>query len=238
MELRVCGSSSKGNAYALCCNDEILLIEAGCKLQDIFKNIDYKLSSVKGLVYSHSHGDHSKYAHEFVKMGFPVYTHPAAVEASGFIGLNGLDPKKKLVMGGFKIQAIEVKHNVPCYSFVIDCPDTSRVLFITDCADFPWKVNGVNHLLCEANYMEDIILDRAARDEWSASASNNHLSIEQSVSIIKRHFSAKLQTVVLLHLSDGNSDENRFREMVKRETGIEPYIADSEMKIKLDLEEF
>ena len=86
--------------------------------------------------------------------------------------------------------------------------------------------------------MEDIILDRAARDEWSASASGNHLSIEQSVNIIKRHFSAKLQTVVLLHLSDGNSDEKRFREMVKIATGIEPYIADSGMKIKLNLEDF
>ena len=41
--LRIVGSSSKGNAYILECNNEILLIEAGIPFRPINKNISYKL---------------------------------------------------------------------------------------------------------------------------------------------------------------------------------------------------
>lgn len=55
MELKVMGSSSKGNSYALCCNEEILLVEAGIKVQDIIKGIDYQLKKVRGVIFSHQH---------------------------------------------------------------------------------------------------------------------------------------------------------------------------------------
>lgn len=133
---------------------------------------------------------------------------------------------------------MEVDHNVPCYSYIIDCPDDIRVLFITDTANFKYRVKGVHCLMVEANYSEDVILDHAVQDQWSQSASENHLSIDQAVEVIKRHDTVDLQDIILLHLSDGNSDEKMFKKMVKEETGHDCYIADKGLIVELKNREF
>ena len=57
MLLRVEGSSSLGNSYALIAdNGEILAIEAGCKFADFKKMIDWRISDVVGCIVSHEHG--------------------------------------------------------------------------------------------------------------------------------------------------------------------------------------
>ena len=57
MLLKCCGSSSKGNSYALIANNgEILAIEAGCKMFDFKQMIDWKVSCVVGCIISHEHG--------------------------------------------------------------------------------------------------------------------------------------------------------------------------------------
>ena len=49
-------SSSAGNAYALDAGNEILLLEAGVKMAEVKRNIDFRLSDVVGVCVSHSHG--------------------------------------------------------------------------------------------------------------------------------------------------------------------------------------
>jgi len=50
------GSSSIGNAYAIDAGGEILLLEAGCKMADVKRQINYRLNDVVGVCVSHSHG--------------------------------------------------------------------------------------------------------------------------------------------------------------------------------------
>lgn len=92
--------------------------------------------------------------------------------------------------------------------------------------------------MVEANYDEDVILDNAVQDKWSSSASSNHLSINQSIEMIKRHDTVDLQDIILLHLSDGNSDAKKFQRMVKAETGHDCYIADKGLVVELKDREF
>ena len=56
MKLITIGSNSIGNAYALDAGGEILLLEAGCKMADVKRVIDYRLNDVVGVVLSHAHG--------------------------------------------------------------------------------------------------------------------------------------------------------------------------------------
>lgn len=56
MLLRVIASGSKGNSYALIGDSEILLIEAGVRLMEVKKNIDFQISKVVGCLVSHEHG--------------------------------------------------------------------------------------------------------------------------------------------------------------------------------------
>lgn len=149
-----------------------------------------------------------------------------------------LATKKKYNIGRFSVQCLEVIHDVPCYSYIIDCPDDIRVLFITDTCDFRYRVKGVHCLMVEANYDEDVILDNAVQNVWSRSASSNHLSIDQAIDIIKRHDTVDLQDIILLHLSDGNSDSDKFKRMVKKEIGYESVIADKGVVVELKNSEF
>lgn len=231
--LTVLGSSSKGNGYLLEYGEEILIIEAGLSYEKVvLPSINWEHYRVVGCLVSHSHGDHSKYVKEYIKKAVYVYGNPDIERVVPLL------TKSKYSIGSFKVQCLEVPHNVPCYSYIIDCPDGIRVLFITDTSDFKYKVKGVNCLMVEANYSEDVILDHAVQDQWSRSASENHLSIDQAIEAIKRHDTVNLQDIILLHLSDGNSDESMFKKMVKEETGHDCYIADKGLIVELKNSEF
>lgn len=56
MKLIVVNSNSTGNAYALDSGSEILLLEAGVKMAEVKRCINYRLSDVVGVCVSHSHG--------------------------------------------------------------------------------------------------------------------------------------------------------------------------------------
>lgn len=150
-----------------------------------------------------------------------------------------LEIKKKYCIGNFKVQCLLVPHgDTPCYSFIIDHECLGRVLFITDCSTFPYNVKGINHLLIESNYMTDIIEDNAVDNIWNSSASNTHMEISTTIEVVKRHYSSDLMATCLLHLSNGNSDKYKFKKMITDEVGIIPYIAEPNLIIELNKEEF
>ena len=92
--------------------------------------------------------------------------------------------------------------------------------------------------MIETNYSQDVIENNAIKDEWSSSASNNHLSLEQAIDVIKRHKNRHLKKVIGLHLSNQNSDEQMFADRIFEETGIRAIFANSNMNIELKKEEF
>lgn len=53
--LKVISSGSQGNAYALCADDEILLLDLGVKAVDIKKSIDFRISDVVACLVTHNH---------------------------------------------------------------------------------------------------------------------------------------------------------------------------------------
>ena len=56
MKLIVINSNSSGNSYALDAGDEILLLEAGCKMAEVKRFINYRMSEIVGVCVSHAHG--------------------------------------------------------------------------------------------------------------------------------------------------------------------------------------
>lgn len=53
--LKVIASGSSGNCYALCSDDEILLLDLGIKELGIKKSIDFRISDVVGCCVTHNH---------------------------------------------------------------------------------------------------------------------------------------------------------------------------------------
>ena len=93
--------------------------------------------------------------------------------------------------------------------------------------------------MLEANYDEEIIIDRMINDTYSASASQNHLSINQTIEILKNNYSSELQSITLIHLSDGNANAKRFKRRVQEELGFDNVvIADKGIVVELNKSEF
>lgn len=103
---------------------------------------------------------------------------------------------------------------------------------------FPHKIKDINHLLIEANYSNDILIDRLCDNVEIRSNNQYHMEINETLNCIKNLYNSDMQTIILLHLSDGQSNERLFRKMVYDEVGIMPYVADKGLVVDIDKEEF
>lgn len=54
-KLKVVGSSSKGNSYIIETSNESLILELGCKWNEILESIEYNLKKVRAALVSHHH---------------------------------------------------------------------------------------------------------------------------------------------------------------------------------------
>lgn len=172
-----------------------------------------------------------------LKNGLSVYS--CQEVANTYQGVKALPLGVKAQIGGFKVQPLLVPHNTECYAYIITHEEFGKIVFVTDCSDFKYKIKGVQHWLIESNYSDDIIIDNMCNNEYSRSASKNHLEIGQTIDVLKHNYSPELQNVVLLHLSKGNSNAQEFIQRVKSELCFENvFVADKGLFLTLNKSEF
>ncbi len=240
MKLRVIGSSSLGNCYVLDGSQEALLIECGCRLADVKQAINWQIGKVVGAVVTHRHKDHSGYVAEIAATGIRVLALADVFEAHGLIGnpfTIAIEPNKAYKVGGFLIQPFSVHHDVPCVGYVIQHPEMGKLLFVTDTAAMGYKISGLNHIMIEANYADDIVLQNIENGSLSATLRNrlfgSHLEIETTKRILRRQNLSEVENCILIHLSNGNSNEKRFIREISELTGKPTYAASKNMVIDL-----
>lgn len=216
MKMTVLGSGSSGNCYLLDDGNEILILEAGIPFEEVKKSIDYQVSRIVGVLSSHEHGDHRKHLHEYEKIGIPVlkgnethYYNSIRFTASYF--------------GRFYVQPFEVVHDVPCYGYLIFHKDMGQLLFVTDTEYVKYRFIGINHIMVEANYAQDIIDENVNTgiipDSLRKRIMKSHTSLETAKGIVTANRNPMLRNVILLHLSGHNSDRKRFVSEMKEIAG-------------------
>lgn len=142
-------------------------------------------------------------------------------------------------LGRFKIQRVDLFHNAQNIGFIIDTPDNQRISFFTDTNSIPYRFKKVNHFIVECNYDADILIDNACNNVYSQSASENHLEIEDTIEFLKQNYSSSLQTIILIHLSNGNINAEKAKQRVKDELGFENvYVAGKGLIVELNKDEF
>jgi len=209
--LRVIGSSSKGNGYILRCGSEVLLLELGVQWRVIKRALDYNIRGIVGALVSHSHLDHAKYISQVLEAGINVYSNQDVVEKNKGVTFASTD--KNLYLGGFKVRPFLLKHDVPC-GYLIYHEDLGKLVFITDTNEVDYKFKGVNHYLIESNYsdayMMQKMMDSTISIDSKVRVADTHLSLEKALDVLKENRDEELRTIVLLHLSDRNSDAKAF----------------------------
>ena len=233
--LKVIGSGSKGNNYIIEAGDEHLLLDLGCKWGDILQGLNYDISNCYALV-THLHGDHAKYIPQALKSQIPVYSNQEV--ADKFQDVKVLKPRVQYKIGGFVVMALPVQHNCDNYSYLITHEEFGSLVLCTDAISFPYKIKGLNHLMIESNYSEDLMIDNLCKNETIRSHNEYHMEIEQSINAIKRNINPDLRTLCLIHLSDSQSSESGFKQRIFDEFGLDCYIAEKGVEIPLDKFDF
>ena len=235
MKLTILGSSSSGNCYLIHNDNECLIIEAGIRLQDVKKAIDFKTSIIKGCISSHVHGDHSKYIEQYAKAGIPVYGHETVFEMRNqHHNYHFIRERKSFKVGGFRVLPLPLTHDVPCFGFYINHPDTGNFCFITDTAEVNYKFKELNHVLIECNYDRELIDTNETLYQIRDRVITSHLSLEQCVDFLNSNDLSQVYNVVLLHASDFNSDTRYFKRKVESVFNKSVYVAEKGLKIDLN----
>lgn len=240
MKLHILGSNSLGNCYVLESDTEALILEAGLRMQNVKKALRWQIRKVVGAVITHEHNDHAGYVREMAASGVLVLALEEVFKTHGLSGkpfTKAIVPNKGYKVGGFKVFAVPVKHDVPCLGYIITHPDMGKLLFITDTVTLDVLVPGLNHIMIEANYADDIVERNIESGEMPEAMRprllNSHMEISQTKAILAENDLTHVDNIVLIHLSDGNADEARFVREVEELTGKTVYAANAGMTLNL-----
>lgn len=242
MKLKVIGTGSSGNAYILGNEDEALLIECGVKITDIKKALNFDYSKVVGCIVSHEHQDHCKAANEVMRLGIDVYTGAKThQEINGDVIHRSLPiaSRQTIQLGGFKIMAFDVKHDAAePLGFLIEHNDCGRVIFLTDTYYCKYTFPGLNNIIIEANYSKAIIDQKYGTESGKEFLRNrilqSHFSLENCKDMLAANDLSQVNNIVLIHLSDSNSDEKQFQKEVSEQTGKNVTVASNGIEIQFN----
>lgn len=243
MNLHVLGSSSAGNGYILENGSEALIIECGIKLHEVKKVLNYRIGIITGAVCSHVHGDHSGKVAEYLKAGIHTLAGADVFEKHGY------GPYARIIktgkgfrFGRFSVVPFPLEHDVPCFGFLIEHPETGKIVFLTDTYYCTYTFRDVNHWIIEANYADDIIekkiLEGKTHRAMLPRLRSSHMELETTKDIMRANDMRLTHNIVLCHLSDSHSDETRFISEIQALTGNQVFAAKKGLTVNFSIDPF
>jgi len=239
MQLKVIGSSSRGNAYILENSNEALMLECGVNFASIKAALDFRVNKVVGCLVTHEHQDHGGFAREVTRAGIMLYASAGTIDA---LHLNeshravAMKEKALYHMGNFSVMPFGVKHDAAePFGFLIDHPENGVTVFTTDTYFLPFKFAGMNNIIAEVNYDLDIldnnVLNGRIPSVVRKRVLRSHMSIETFKGFLAANDLSGVNNIVMIHLSDGNSHAAKFKKEIEDLTGKTVHIAEPSMTI-------
>ena len=183
-------------------------------------------------LYLMSTFDHSKAVKDIMRAGIDCYISAGAAEALGLSGhrLHIVKALQRFQLGGWTVLPFDVQHDAKePLGFLLANKAGDKLLYATDTYYLKYKFRGLTHILVECNYALDILQKNVAAGTVPAAVKDrvlrSHFSLENVKGFLRANDLGKVQEIWLLHLSEQNSCEKRFKEEVQKITGKPTYIA-------------
>lgn len=245
MQLKIVGTGSSGNCYILENEKEALIIELGLNFSKIKEVLNFDLSKVVGAIISHCHGDHAKGMKQVLDNGIECYSSQGTFQSLNINHHNAkiIKSKQAFQIGNFKILPFNVHHDVAePLGFLIDHEETGRCLFVTDTTYIDYTFPNLNNIIIEANYCEDIIKEKLG-STWQGEFLKNrilksHMSLNTCRDTLLANDLSQVQKIVLIHLSDSNSDERKFKKVIEEATGKIVHVANNNQILEFNKNPF
>lgn len=229
MNIKPIGSSSAGNSYFIQSDAGNLLIECGLPIKKIRQGCGYKLHGIKGCLISHEHKDHCKSIESVIKYGIDCYLTQGTLGSLNLKRINHrikvIEPSKSFKVADWNIIPFTVYHDAKEPVGFLLKSKKHKVLYASDTTHIKYKINGLTHVLIESNYEIDLLREQELFRHHKERVLNSHMSIQSVVKFFQKQDLSKLEEVWLIHLSDRNSDEIKFKQTIMEVTGVPVYVA-------------
>lgn len=220
------GSGSSGNCSYVGDTRSGFLIDAGVEgavVENALKAVGIAMTSVKGIILTHDHGDHVRYVYSLLRnhRHLLVYCTPRVL--NGMLRRHSLSRRVKdyhraiykefeFAIGNFTITPFEVMHDGSdnCGFHIRHGRTTMAVA--TDLGCISDRVShyftGVNFMMIESNYDRAMLLGGSYPDYLKARIEhdNGHLDNEVSARLVAEKLHPDLSYVFLCHLSNDNNN--------------------------------
>lgn len=245
MIMKCIGSSSRGNCYLLTSSEgETLIIECGVDIKEIKKALNFDFSKVAGCLVTHEHKDHSKEVENLNVLGIKIYTSfgtSKALKISSNFKPHVLDHSVRCKIGTFEVVPFVVKHDaMEPLGFLIEHPECGIILFATDTYYIPYSFKDfdIHHVMIECNYSKEILRYNNQLEKLKDRIMHSHFELEDVKEFFRANDFTELRDVILLHLSNANSNAEQFTEEIRTLTKRPVYIAEKGLEVDFDLYKF
>lgn len=236
MKVTVVGTGSAGNCYILEEDGRALLIECGVPFKDIQQALNFDLLKVDACIISHEHKDHCKAVKQVAGAGIPICASKGTFDALG-VSFEMRDKTIKhgteFMINAWSIIPFSVEHDAKePMGFIVHSIGDESVLFITDTYKVKWDMpHSFDLIMIEANYDEDMIQGKS--DIVNKRRLRSHFSIQNAIDYLGKLDLSETKQIMLAHLSDGMSDERKFKQLTEAAFGIPTVVADKNTVIEL-----
>ncbi|WP_110953063.1 MBL fold metallo-hydrolase [Anaerosinus massiliensis] len=233
INIKVIASSSAGNCYRVEDGQTSLLLEAGLPIKKIQQALYFTVSHIRACLVTHEHKDHAQAVQDIITLGVECYMSEGTAKA---LGVN--DNKVKIISAGevfnigtWKVLAFEVNHDCaePLGYLLLSQVTGERLVFITDSYYVKHKFKDLNYIMVECNYAADImnqnVIDGLVAESMRSRILRSHFSLDNVKEFLRSNDLSGVKEIHLLHLSDHNSDEERFKKEITAVSGRPVYVA-------------
>ncbi len=214
-------SSSKGNSYYICGNNEGILVDAGrsCKqLENALLTNEIDTRTIKGVFITHEHIDHCQALRVFAKRyDLPVFGTQGTLDA--LVSSDKVDANAKLcvieneiALGDMNIKRVLTSHDASeSCGYLIDTADKRRCAVVTDTGYLTDDaINALRHCnmaVIESNH--DIEMLRNGPYPYILKqrvlSNTGHLSNIDCAHVLPDMISSGVTRIMLAHLSQENN---------------------------------
>jgi phosphoribosyl 1,2-cyclic phosphodiesterase len=231
MDIKVLASGSSGNAYLVSDRHTTLLMECGISYKEIQRKLNFKTAEIDACLVTHEHKDHSKAIKDILKAGIDCYMSEGTIDVLGVSGhrVKPVKPLKQFSINTFIVLPFDIEHDAvePLGFLLYSTKTKEKLLYITDTAYIRYQFKGLTHIMIECNYSIETLKNNAELNiEVKKRIIKTHFSLENVKEFLKANDLTKVEQIWLLHLSDNNSDAERFKREIQELTGKEVYIAE------------
>ncbi|SPF51192.1 Metal-dependent hydrolase, beta-lactamase superfamily I (fragment) [Candidatus Desulfosporosinus infrequens] len=155
-----------------------------------------------------------------------------------------VDAGVQFQVGDFIVLPFDTQHDCDQpFGYLIQYKPTSeKLIFCTDTYYIRNRFNSLNYILVESNYCKDTLDANIEAGYIPQSMKNrlleSHFSLEHVKEFLRANDLSQVKKIVLLHLSDSNSNAERMVREIEELTGKIVVIAEAGRNIPLELYPF